>query len=67
MLFLLFFMLFLFVCFFNRQSPYQAESKKRCQYEDLIGTGLTKLPIVLGKMADYGERKESCRFSGLAA
>ena len=32
-----------------------------------IGTGSSKLPIAHSKMADFGERKENCPFSGLAA
>ena len=34
---------------------------------DPIGTGSSRLPLTLDKMDDFGERKENCRVSGLAA
>ena len=51
----------------TKQKRKKKKEKKQCQSEDLISTGVSKLPIALGKMADFGERKENCHFSGLAA
>ena len=43
------------------------KKKKTVPSEDPIGTGSSKLPITLGKMAGCGEQNENCHFSGLAA
>ena len=43
----------LFVCLFPKQ-----EKKKWCQSElPICSKGISKLPIVLGKMADFGEQR----------
>ena len=52
--------------FFQGVTAYQAE-KVVVESELQIGKGLLKLRILLGKMADFGERKENYSFSGLAA
>ena len=53
--------------FFLSADRHTKQKKKACQSEDPVGKGSTMLPTVLGKMADFGERKENCSFSVLAA
>ena len=36
-------------------------------YKLLIWKWSSQIQVALGKMADFGERKENCRFSGVAA
>ena len=45
--------------FFKALTTIPSRKKTRCQSEDPIGMGSSNLPIVLGKMADFGERKEN--------
>ena len=35
--------------------------------ELLVWKWSSQVQVALGKMADFGERKENCRFSGVAA
>ena len=44
-----------------------ARKRKMALSEDPFGMGSSKLPISLGKMADFGEQKEKCRVSELVA